>query len=39
MGLKQTASRLIKKHGQAAVIMRPGEEVRDEYGGISSQKK
>jgi hypothetical protein len=35
MGLKQIASRLIKKHGQAAVIMRPGEEVQDEYGGIS----
>ncbi|SCM69696.1 hypothetical protein [Donghicola eburneus] len=35
MGLKQIASRLITKHGQAAEILRPGEEVRDEYGGIT----
>lgn len=33
MGLKQTASRLIAKHGQAATLLRPGPGTRDEFGG------
>ncbi|PHR03889.1 MAG: hypothetical protein COB29_12970 [Sulfitobacter sp.] len=33
MGLTQIASRLIKKHGQAATLLRPSEGTYDEYGG------
>ena len=33
MGLTQIASRLIKKHGQAATLLRPGEGIPDGGGG------
>lgn len=33
MGMMETASRLIAKHGQAATLLRPGEGAVDEYGG------
>lgn len=33
MGLKQIASRLIKQHGQAAILLRPGERIPDGAGG------
>ncbi|PRX37913.1 hypothetical protein SAMN05216257_105118 [Meinhardsimonia xiamenensis] len=32
MGLMETASRLIAKHGQAATLLRPGPGTRDAYG-------
>jgi len=35
MGLTHTASRLIRKHGQPATLLRPGEGTVDEYGGYS----
>ncbi|SEP61987.1 hypothetical protein [Thalassovita taeanensis] len=35
MGLTHIASRLIKKHGQAATLLRPGEGTVDEYGGYT----
>lgn len=34
MGLKETASRLIAKHGQAIEILRQGPDVPDGYGGF-----
>ena len=34
MGLTQIASRLIKKHGQAATLLRPGEGTDDGYGNV-----
>ncbi|WP_299553196.1 hypothetical protein [uncultured Tateyamaria sp.] len=34
MGLKQIASRLIKQHGQAATLLRPGEGTDDGYGNV-----
>ena len=34
MGLTQIASRLIKRHGQAATLLRPGEGTDDGYGNI-----
>lgn len=33
MGMIETASRLIAKHGQAATLLRPGEGTPDGYGG------
>ena len=33
MGMMETASRLIAKHGQAATLLRPGEGTRDAMGG------
>ncbi len=35
MGMKETASRLMAKHGQAATLLRPGEGTDDGYGGIT----
>lgn len=35
MGMKQTASRLIAKHGQAATLLRPGEGTFDGFGGYT----
>lgn len=35
MGLKQIASRLIKQHGQAATLLRPGEGTVDDFGGYT----
>ncbi|KEP67860.1 hypothetical protein DL1_18490 [Thioclava dalianensis] len=32
MGMKETASRLIAKYGQAATLSRPGESTVDEFG-------
>ncbi|MGB3456073.1 MAG: hypothetical protein WBA35_06905, partial [Litorimonas sp.] len=32
MGLKSIASRLLKRHGQPAVILRPGEPTEDALG-------
>jgi hypothetical protein len=34
MGLTQIASRLIKKYGQAATLLRPGEGTDDGYGNV-----
>ncbi|MEY8829649.1 hypothetical protein AB9K34_14775 [Sedimentitalea sp. XS_ASV28] len=33
MGLRETASRLIAKHGQAAQLLRPGPGTKDGFGG------
>lgn len=33
MGMMETASRLITKHGQAATLLRPGEGTTDGFGG------
>ena len=35
MGLTETASRLIAKHGQAAELLRPGEGTTDGFGGYT----
>lgn len=35
MGLTETASRLIAKHGQAAEVLRPGPGTTDEFGGYT----
>lgn len=35
MGLRDIASRLIKQHGQAATLLRPGEDIPDGGGGFT----
>jgi len=35
MGMMETASRLIAKHGQAATLLRPGEGTTDGFGGYT----
>lgn len=35
MGMKQTASRLIAKYGQAATLLRPGEPTYNLYGDVT----